>query len=101
MQQYAFDPGLTSFHRSLFDRSVSQIFMSARTGLSSLQSMDSLDAMAWSFYLMDLDYELCLLAILIYRIAYYFAPIAVSIFFFKRFFPPSDLSEPGKEYKKA
>jgi len=58
-------------------------------------------SMAWSFYLMGLDYEYSLLAILIYRVAYYFAPIAVSIFFFKRFFPPSDLSQPGKKYKKA
>ncbi|MFZ0932119.1 MAG: lysylphosphatidylglycerol synthase transmembrane domain-containing protein [Syntrophobacteraceae bacterium] len=58
-------------------------------------------SMAWSFYLMDLDYEFCLMAILIYRITYYFAPIAVSIFFFKRFFPPSDLAEPGKKHKKA
>ena len=58
-------------------------------------------SMAWSFYLMHLDYELCLLAILIYRIAYYFAPIAVSIFFFKRFFPRPDLAGSGKEFKKA
>ena len=58
-------------------------------------------SMAWSFYLMNLDYELCLLAILIYRIAYYFAPIAVSIFFFKRFFPRPDLAGSGKEFKKA
>jgi len=53
-------------------------------------------SMAWSFYLMDLDYEFCLMAILIYRIAYYFAPIAVSVFFFKRFFPSPDLAESGK-----
>jgi len=53
-------------------------------------------SMAWSFYLMGFDYEYSLMAILIYRIAYYFAPIAVSIFFFKRFFPPSDLAESGK-----
>jgi len=58
-------------------------------------------SMAWSFYLMGFDYEYSLMAILIYRIAYYFAPIAISIFFFKRFFPPSDLAESGKEYKKA
>jgi hypothetical protein len=53
-------------------------------------------SMAWSFYLMGFDYEYSLMAILIYRIAYYFTPIAVSIFFFKRFFPPSDLAESGK-----
>jgi hypothetical protein len=54
-------------------------------------------SMAWSFYLMDLDYESCLLAILIYRIAYYYAPIAVSVLFFKRFFPASDLARKGGE----
>ena len=53
-------------------------------------------SMAGSFYLMGLDYEFSLLAILIYRIAYYFLPIAVSILFFKRFFPASDVAEPGK-----
>jgi hypothetical protein len=58
-------------------------------------------SMAWSFYLMDLDYEFCLLAVLIYRIAYYFAPIAVSVLFFKRFFPASDLAKPPKEDKKT
>jgi hypothetical protein len=46
-------------------------------------------SMAGSFYLMGLDYEFSLLAILIYRIAYYFIPIAASVFFFRRFFPPS------------
>ncbi len=46
-------------------------------------------SMAWSFYMMDLDYEFCLLAILIYRIAYYYGPMATSVFFFKRFFPPA------------
>jgi hypothetical protein len=50
-------------------------------------------SMAWSFYLMDFDYESCLLAILIYRVAYYYIPIAVSILFFKRFFPASDLAQ--------
>ena len=53
-------------------------------------------SMAGSFYLMGLDYEFSLLAILIYRIAYYFIPIAVSILFLKRFFPASDLAETGK-----
>ncbi len=58
-------------------------------------------SMAGSFYLMGLDYEFSLLAVLIYRIVYYFVPIAVSVLFFKRFFPAADLAEPGKEYKKA
>jgi len=59
-------------------------------------------SMAWSFYLMDLDYEFCLLAILIYRIAYYFGPIATSVFFFRRFFPPaSEHAKPGGECRKA
>ncbi|HYA39814.1 MAG TPA: lysylphosphatidylglycerol synthase transmembrane domain-containing protein [Syntrophobacteraceae bacterium] len=49
-------------------------------------------SMAWSFYLMDLDYESCLLAILIYRVAYYYIPIAVSVLFLKRFFPASELA---------
>jgi len=53
-------------------------------------------SMAGSFYLMGLDYEFALLAVLIYRIAYYFFPIAVSVLFLKRFFPASDLAEPGK-----
>ncbi len=44
-------------------------------------------SMAGSFYLMGLDYAYSLLAILIYRTAYYFGPIAISVFFFKRFFP--------------
>ena len=54
-------------------------------------------SMAWSFYLMDLDYESCLLAILIYRAAYYYIPIAVSILFFKHFFPSSDLGQKSGE----
>ena len=59
-------------------------------------------SMAWSFYMMDLDYEFCLLAILIYRIAYYFAPMATSVFFFKRFFPPApERAKPGGGYKKT
>ena len=37
-------------------------------------------SMAGAFYLMGLDYDLALLAILIYRIAYYFIPIGVSVF---------------------
>ena len=59
-------------------------------------------SMAGSFYLMGLDYEFSLLAILIYRIAYYFVPIATSVFFFKRFFPSaSDRAAPGSGYRKA
>ena len=59
-------------------------------------------SMAWSFYLMNLDYEFCLLAIFIYRIAYYFGPIATSVFFFRRFFPPApEHAKHRGEYKKA
>ncbi len=55
-------------------------------------------SMAGSFYLMGLDYAFSLLAILIYRTAYYFAPIAISVFFFKRFFPsPPDRTERSGE----
>jgi uncharacterized protein (TIRG00374 family) len=54
-------------------------------------------SMAGSFYLMGLDYEFSLLAILIYRIAYYYAPIAVSILFLRHFFPVSDLAQKGSE----
>ncbi len=52
-------------------------------------------SMAGSFYLMGLDYEYALLATLIYRIAYYFLPILVSIFFYKRFFPAAERIPPG------
>lgn len=45
-------------------------------------------SMAGSFYLMGLDYEYALLGTLIYRVAYYFLPILVSLFFYRRFFPP-------------
>jgi uncharacterized protein (TIRG00374 family) len=59
-------------------------------------------SMAGSFYLMGLDYEFALLAILIYRIAYYFTPIAASVFFFKRFFPHTPKrTQPGGKYGKA
>jgi hypothetical protein len=59
-------------------------------------------SMAGSFYLMGLDYEFSLLAILIYRIAYYFIPIAASVLFFKRFFPPaSERAAQGNGYKKT
>ena len=59
-------------------------------------------SMAGSFYLMGLDYEFCLLAILIYRIAYYFIPIASSVLFFKRFFPPAaETAAHGSRFRKA
>lgn len=51
-------------------------------------------SMAGSFYLMGLDYEYALLATLIYRLAYYFVPILVSLFFYKRFFPASERVKP-------
>jgi uncharacterized protein (TIRG00374 family) len=57
-------------------------------------------SMAWSFYLMDLDFEFCLLAVLIYRMAYYFIPIVISIFFFKRFFPSSDPTDSSPRPKQ-
>ncbi len=66
---------------------------------ASIGVMDG--SMAWVFSLMGLDYDLALLAILIYRIAYYFLPIGVSVLFLKRFFPDTDLREQGKEYRKA
>jgi uncharacterized membrane protein YbhN (UPF0104 family) len=59
-------------------------------------------SMAGAFYLMGLDYEFSLLAILIYRIAYYFTPIAASVLFFKRFFPrASKRTQPGSKYGKV
>lgn len=41
-------------------------------------------SMAACFYLMGLDYERALLATLIYRLAYYFLPILVSLFYYKQ-----------------
>ena len=58
-------------------------------------------SMAGAFHLMGLDYDFALLAILIYRLAYYFIPIAVSVLFLKRFFPGPNLKEQGREYRKA
>jgi uncharacterized protein (TIRG00374 family) len=58
-------------------------------------------SMAGAFFLMGLDYDLALLAILIYRIAYYFLPIGVSVLFLKRFFPGTDLRAEGKECKQV
>jgi uncharacterized protein (TIRG00374 family) len=57
-------------------------------------------SMAASFYLMGLDYDRALLATLIYRFAYFFLPIMISLFYYRKFFvstPPSlDLDENGK-----
>jgi hypothetical protein len=59
-------------------------------------------SMAGAFYLMGLDYEFSLLAILIYRLAYYFIPIAASVLLFRRFFPPaSERATHGDRYRKA
>ncbi len=58
-------------------------------------------SMAGAFYLMGLDYDLALLAILIYRIAYYFTPIGVSVLFLKRLFPGPDLRGQSRECNKA
>lgn len=58
-------------------------------------------SMAGAFYLMGLDYDLALVAIVIYRIAYYFLPIGVSVLFLKRFFPDRPLRERGTQYRKA
>lgn len=46
-------------------------------------------SMAASFYLMGLDYNRALLATLLYRFAYFFLPILVSIFYYKEFFRSS------------
>jgi glycosyltransferase 2 family protein len=57
-------------------------------------------SMAASFYLMGLDYNRALLATLMYRFAYYFLPILVSLFYYKQFFvsppPAMELDESGK-----
>lgn len=57
--------------------------------------------MAGSFYLMGLDFERALLAVLVYRFAYYFLPMLVSFFFYRRFFPSSkkQLDELGKSFE--
>ena len=56
-------------------------------------------SMAACFYLMGLDYDRALLATLIYRLAYFFLPILISLFFYKQFFvstPPGiELKEDG------
>lgn len=46
-------------------------------------------SMAGCFYLMGVDYEQALLATLLYRFAYYFLPILISIYFYKHFFVSS------------
>lgn len=46
-------------------------------------------SMAGSFYLMGLDYDRALIATLIYRFAYYFLPILVSLFSYKKTFMSS------------
>lgn len=46
-------------------------------------------SMAGSFYLMGLDYDRALMATLIYRLAYFFLPILVSLFFYKQAFMSS------------
>jgi glycosyltransferase 2 family protein len=57
-------------------------------------------SMAASFYLMGLDYNRALLATLIYRFAYFFLPMLVSVFFYRHFFvskpPEIELSENGE-----
>lgn len=42
-------------------------------------------SMAGAFYLMGLDYDRALTATLIYRLAYFFLPILVSLFFYRHF----------------
>jgi glycosyltransferase 2 family protein len=44
-------------------------------------------SMVSSFYLMGLDYDYALAGVMLYRVAYYFLPMVVSIFFYKEFFP--------------
>jgi glycosyltransferase 2 family protein len=57
-------------------------------------------SMAASFYLMGLDYNRALLATLIYRFAYFFLPMLVSLFFYRHFFisrpPEIELNENGE-----
>jgi uncharacterized protein (TIRG00374 family) len=50
-------------------------------------------SMAGSFYLMGVDYDSALLATLIYRCAYYFLPIIVSLFFYRHFFTSATADE--------
>jgi glycosyltransferase 2 family protein len=50
-------------------------------------------SMAACFYFMGLDYDRALLATLIYRFAYFFLPIIISLYFYKQFFarPPTEI----------
>jgi uncharacterized protein (TIRG00374 family) len=58
--------------------------------------------MAGSFYLLGLDYERALMATLIYRFAYFFLPILVSLFFYKRAFMSSaEEIEPDQNTNEA
>lgn len=54
-------------------------------------------SMAATFYFMGLDYNRALLATLIYRFAYYFLPILISLYFYKQFFvsPPAEMELSG------
>lgn len=53
-------------------------------------------SMAGAFYLMGLDYDRALMATLIYRAAYFFLPLLLSLFFFQHFFVPREQPEPGQ-----
>ncbi|MHC1742136.1 MAG: YbhN family protein [Syntrophobacteraceae bacterium] len=50
-------------------------------------------SMAGAFYLMGLDYDLALMATLIYRTAYFFLPLLLSLFFFQHFLVPQERPE--------
>jgi uncharacterized membrane protein YbhN (UPF0104 family) len=56
--------------------------------------------MAGCFYLMGLDYNRALLATLLYRVAYYYLPILISLFYYKQLFvstpPDMELVEEQK-----
>lgn len=54
-------------------------------------------SMVGSFYLMGLDYDQALLAVLIYRFAYYVLPLAISFFFFKKLFSPAIGEDAGMQ----
>lgn len=57
-------------------------------------------SMAGCFYLMGLDYNRALLATLLYRVAYYYLPILISLFYYKQLFvstpPDMELVEEQK-----
>lgn len=50
-------------------------------------------SMAGAFYLMGLDYDRALMATLIYRAAYFFLPLVLSLFFCQHFFIPQETTE--------